>query len=305
MSIIVVGSINMDVVARTMSHPMPGETVLGSQLRFIPGGKGSNQAIAAARAGGTVRLVGKLGEDAFGNTLHAFLKNESLNLDDLTFSANAPSGTAIIVVDEHGENTIVVVPGANHDLLPTHLLHLPIQTGDFVLTQFEIPLETISNLLSLAHSCGAKTVVNTAPAMPCPTELLAQVDYWILNEVELSLYGGESIPPNDHAALTQLALRTRVHRAQTMVITLGAEGVLCVPAESDNALFISAYRVKAVDTTGAGDCFVGAFVTGLEQAYPLEEALRFANAAAALSVQSEGASVSMPTRQQIEAFLNH
>lgn len=304
MSIIVVGSINMDVVARTATHPMAGQTVLGNQLRFIAGGKGSNQAIAAARAGGDVRLVGKLGQDAFGKTLEAFLHQEALNLDDLTFSPNAPTGTAIIVVDEHGENTIVVIPGANHDLHPAHLSHLPIHPGDFVLAQFEIPLETIHALFTLARSRGATTVLNTAPAMPCSRELLEQVDYWVLNEVELALYGGETVPPQDHDALTALALRTRVQRAQTMVVTLGAEGVLCVPAESEQAVFIPAHRVQAVDTTGAGDCFVGAFVTALRQAFPLESALRFANAAAALSVQTEGASLSMPTRQAIEAFLH-
>lgn len=299
--IIVAGSINMDVVTRAERHPKPGETIFGSDLHFIPGGKGSNQAVAAGRLSEQVHLVGKLGRDAFGSSLETFLQGEGLNLDHLLFDAEAPSGTAIIVVDDHSENTIVVVSGSNYALTEVDVEQIDISAEDIVVSVFEIPQETIRALFKKAAAVGATTILNPAPAVDFIPELQATVSYLVLNETELAFFAGADSAPDDPEMLKNLALQLRAHDEQTIIITLGAKGVLAV--KGDEVVHIEGRSVDAVDTTGAGDCFVGALSVALFEQQPLEQALRFANTAASLSVQKLGASASMPYRADVDAEL--
>ncbi len=298
--ILIVGSINMDVVALAPHHPVPGETVLGTDLSYIPGGKGSNQAVAAARAGGRVRLLGRLGEDAFGEALLRFLQAEALNTQSVQRLSGIPTGVAIITVSASGENTIVVVPGANGRITPADVDALGIQRGDLVVSQLEIPFETVAHAFQQAKARGAATLLNPSPAAPLPEGLLANTDYLVLNEIELAYYAQQAVT-DDHAAVIAAAQRLRAHPQQTLIVTLGGRGVLAVaPSETVHE---PAFRVTVVDTTGAGDCFTGALAVALSEGQPLAQAVHFANAAAALSVQVLGASASLPARAAIEQML--
>ncbi|XWX02934.1 ribokinase [Aggregatilineales bacterium SYSU G02658] len=298
--ILIVGSINMDVVALAPHHPVPGETVLGTDLSYIPGGKGSNQAVAAARAGGRVRLLGRLGEDAFGEALLRFLQAEALNTQSVQRLSGIPTGVAIITVSASGENTIVVVPGANGRITPADVDALGIQRGDLVVSQLEIPFETVAHAFQQAKARGAATLLNPSPAAPLPEGLLANTDYLVLNEIELAYYAQQAVT-DDHAAVIAAAQRLRAHPQQTLIVTLGGRGVLvAAPSETVHE---PAFRVTVVDTTGAGDCFTGALAVALSEGQPLAQAVHFANAAAALSVQVLGASASLPARAAIEQML--
>ncbi|MBZ0320367.1 MAG: ribokinase [Anaerolineae bacterium] len=297
--IIVVGSINMDVVTRTNRLPRPGETVAGQSVHFIPGGKGSNQAIAASRLQGAVRLVGKLGQDAFGESLRTFFQTESLDVSGVQTIPTAPTGTALIVVDDHSENTIVVVGGANLQNTVEDVEHLPMSGNEIIVSQFEIPHPTVLALFRKAKSVGATTILNPAPAAQCPPEILALSDILIINETELAFFANSASVPETPDAITTLATQLRTRPEQIILVTLGAKGVL---AFTPNGVIEVAGRVvKAIDTTGAGDCFVGALAVALSENQSLHRALEFANLAAALSVQKLGASSSMPTRAELEA----
>ncbi len=298
--VVIVGSINMDVVARTSHHPVPGETILGSDLRYIPGGKGSNQAVAAARAGGNVRLVGRLGGDAFGNALRQFLGGESLNLDDLKYLPDYPTGVAIITVSDTGENTIVVIPGSNGQLHESDVTNLQVSAGDIVATQLEIPLPTVSALLKHVRSQGARTLLNPSPYAPLSSDVFALCDVLVLNEIELGQYSGREVGATPQEAIA--AARTfRSFTDQIIVVTLGSKGLVAI--SGDQELQINGRSVTVVDTTGAGDCFTGTLAVALSEGKALHDALNFANAAAALSVQKVGASASLPMREEIEASL--
>lgn len=297
--IIVAGSINMDVIARTQRHPKPGETLFGSELHFIPGGKGANQAVAAGRLSERVHLVGKLGRDAFGSDLAAFLQREGLNLEHLVFDGEAPSGTALIVVDERSENTIVVVSGSNYTLSEADVAQVDINADDVLVSVFEIPQETIRALFKRAMAVGATTLLNPAPAVPFIPELQAMVRYLVLNETELAFFAGADAVPQDATALKALAAQLRADADQTIIITMGAKGVIALHGEA--LIQVAGRPVQAVDTTGAGDCFVGALAVALSEGQPLREALHFANVAASLSVQHLGASAAMPRRAAVDA----
>ncbi len=295
--IIVAGSINMDVVGKTERHPQPGETVAGTELHFIPGGKGSNQAVAASRLGGDVHLVGKLGRDAFGDTLTVFLKGEKLNLNQLRYSNTAATGTALIIVDAHSENTIVVIPGSNARLLPGDVETVPLDEQTLVVSQFEIAQDTILKLFGSAQAVGATTILNPAPATTFIPGLMELIDYLIVNETELAFYCNAPAVSDDPAEITAQAKRLRIRNEQTILVTRGAQGVLCL--HHDEVIAMVGLDVQAVDTTGAGDCCVGAFAGALAEEKPMREALEFANRAAAVSVQRLGASASLPYRSEI------
>jgi ribokinase len=296
-NIIVLGSINMDVVVTTPRLPLAGETIAGNSLHFIPGGKGSNQAVAAARLGGQVKFVGRLGDDAFGETLHTFLQHEQINLTHLGVLQGIPSGTAIISVGANSENTIIIVPGANAAITPDDVEDIPIQPDDIIVSVLETPQPTIQRLFERAKAVNARTILNPAPAMPLISGLAALTDYLILNETELALLAHQPIA-SDVNGIAGLARHLLAHPAQTLIVTLGAQGCLCVQA--DALLPMAGYSVNAVDTTGAGDCFVGAFATALMEQRSLAACLTFANRAASLSVQRLGAATSMPYRRDIE-----
>ncbi len=299
--ILVAGSINMDIVARMVHLPRTGETVFGDELHYIPGGKGSNQAVAASRLGENVYLIGKLGQDVFGKSLTAFLEEEQLNLDYLFFSETYPTGVALINVDQQSENSITVISGSNFQLSEQDVGHIEIDKGDVVVSVFEIPQPTILHLFKKAKRANAKTILNPAPASPFINELLEAVDYLIINETELAFFSDQDKVNTDIESITQCASELCKKSDRTIIVTLGPKGVICVSA--NEIIKVAGNRVDAIDTTGAGDCFTGAFAVAISEQIPIVKALEFANTAASLSVQKLGASTSMPYRQQVEDAL--
>jgi ribokinase len=320
MSVIVVGSANLDVVYRVERIPTPGETVLAASRTEHPGGKGNNQAIAAARAGAATAFIGALGDDEAGAVLRAGLEDAGVNC--LVRTLQGPSGTALIVVSDDGENTIVVDGGANRELIGlTTDENRAISAASFLLLQLETPLDTVTDAARIAHELGTVVVLNASPIRELPDGLISAVDVLLVNEHEAALIaevsgrwvasGGSDDPTPgsdvsqsfDPAAIAAILLE----RVPAVVITLGAKGSYVASREIGGAL-VPGIRVDAVDTTGAGDTFSGAFVAALAEhgdrgaSAPLLEAAHFATAAAALSVQREGAVSSIPTREEIDAF---
>jgi len=300
--ILVAGSINMDIVARMEKLPRPGETVFGTDLHYIPGGKGSNQAVAASRLGGLTYLIGKLGMDSFGKDLAIFLEGEQISKEFLFYSETHPTGVALINVDQQSENSITVVSGSNFQLTEQDVESVVVQDGCVVVSVFEIPQPTILTLFERANLAGAKTILNPAPAKPFIDGLLKTVDYLIVNETELAFFSGKDECSDDLETIISYAKDLRVKPDQVIIVTLGSNGVLCVC--EDEAIRVEGILVDAVDTTGAGDCFTGAFTVGISERKTIKEALEFANTAASLSVQKLGASTSMPYRKEVDAVLS-
>lgn len=291
-AIAVLGSTNMDLVAYVARAPERGETVTGTEFRTIPGGKGANQAIAAARAGGDVLMIGAVGDDAYGVRLRAELEHAGVETD-LLHTAEGPSGTAHIVVDDTGGNAIVVIPGANgtvHTLGPGEMA--AIAEADLLLLQLELPLSAVVEGARMAHAQGVRTILTPSPVQPLPDELFGNVDLLIPNEHEAAALSGKTEP---HAA-AEILLR----HVPEVVITLGSKGGLYAARGSETVHF-PAPEVTAVDTTGAGDTFVGALAVALGEGRAVPEALAWASIAAALCVQKPGASTSMPYRSEIDA----
>jgi ribokinase len=292
-TVTIVGGINMDVVAISARLPLPGETISGKDLRYFPGGKGANQAVAAARAGASVTLIGRVGDDAFSGQLLEFLGQQGVNLDGVTTTPGTPTGTALIVVDHAGENMIVVVPGANGEVTPGDVTREQIRKGDVLVSQFEIPQATVIDFFEAGRSAGASTLLNPAPAMSCSPELLQLTDVLVLNERELAYFAEKSIEPTTSTdEIVRIAKDLRVKSEQVIVVTLGARGVVAIVNE--RRVEVPGHPVSAIDTTGAGDCFVGNLAAALADGKTLERAVRLANAAASLCVQRMGAGVSMP-----------
>ncbi|MCS3728061.1 ribokinase [Bradyrhizobium betae] len=300
--VFVAGSINMDVVATADRHPKVGETVAGRQVLYFPGGKGANQAVAASRLGAQTTLIGRLGKDSFGAELKAFLGDQGIDLGYLQETAEAHTGTAIITVAA-SDNTIVVIPGTNALVGADDVRVVPLLKGDVAVSQFEIPLPTIAAFFQRAREAGATTVLNPAPAQAMSRELLALVDVLVLNETELGFLAGVELSEDDSAArIIEVARQLQARADQTICVTLGKRGVLALAASEEFA--VPGRAVKAVDTTGAGDCFVGALAAQLADEVALRAALAFANAAASISVQRMGAGPSMPTAAEVAAVLN-
>ncbi|GGY52309.1 ribokinase [Streptomyces omiyaensis] len=293
-SIVVLGSTNMDLVAYVKRAPARGETVTGRSFRTVPGGKGANQAVAAARAGGEVAMIGAVGSDDFGHRLRDVLEHCSVDTD-LLRTVEGPSGTAHIVVDEEGGNAIVVVPGANGSVTSLSRGDEALISGaDLLLLQLELPLSVVVDGAAHARGQGVRTVLTPAPAQPLPPELFDLTDLLVPNEHEATALTGRTDP---HAAALAL-----LEAVPEVVVTLGAAGCLYA-ARGAELLTVPAPRVRAVDTTAAGDTFVGALAVALGEGRPAPEALAWAGTAAALSVRREGASTSMPYRTEIEAAL--
>ncbi|MHC2580531.1 ribokinase [Bradyrhizobium diazoefficiens] len=297
----VAGSINMDVVATADRHPKVGETVAGKQVLYFPGGKGANQAVAASRLGARTTLIGRLGKDSFGAELRAFLGGQGIDLGYVQETAEAHTGTAIITVAA-ADNTIVVIPGSNALVGADDVSVVPLVKGDVAVSQFEIPLPTIAAFFLRARAAEATTLLNPAPAQKFGRELLELVDILVLNETELGFLAGTELSDNDEAArIIQVARQLQAREDQTICVTLGKRGVLALAGDQEFA--VPGRVVKAVDTTGAGDCFVGALAAQLADEVPLRTALAFANAAASISVQRMGAGPSMPTAAEVAAAL--
>jgi len=292
----------MDLVASCERLPRAGETVAGRDFARHPGGKGANQAVACARLGSATVLVGALGDDAFGEELRSFLAGQGVDVDRLERLRATPSGVAFVIVDAQGENQIIVVLGANRHVSEASAQSLPLRAGDVALAQLEVPIETTLAFLEHARAAGATTIFNPAPALEVPGALLQAADVLVVNETELSFYLAQ--PPIQLRAAEALAAAERLRRRadQTVVVTLGEQGAVA-SLGGGRSLSLPAHAVQAVDTTGAGDTFVGALADGLARGSSIEEALFVANAAAALSVQRHGAAQASPTRAELDAFM--
>ncbi len=285
----------MDIVVNAERHPRVGETVAGTELHYIPGGKGANQAVSAARLGAKTEMVGKVGQDAFGQELLSFLKKESLDLTNVSEVAVAPTGTALITISG-GHNTIVVVPGANGLVTSGDAAQAPIGRGDVVVAQYEVPVDAIISGFQHAKESGASTILNPAPAKTLEKKLTTLVDHLVLNETELAHYlGGE--PTTDRERVMVSIRKLRNDDKQVITVTLGEAGAISLVGEK--VIDTAGHKVEVVDTTGAGDCFVGALAAQLARGVAVKEALDYANRAASLSVQRLGAGVSLPTAQEL------
>ncbi|WP_394822088.1 ribokinase [Pendulispora albinea] len=293
-AIAVLGSCNMDVVAFADRAPTLGETVAGRRFATIPGGKGANQAIAAARAGGAVRMIGAVGDDDFGRALRTVLGEAQVDAGAVRASAE-PTGIAHIVVDARGGNSIVVIPGANGTVTSLTAADEAIVANSAVLLlQLELPMEAAIAGAAVARRAGTRVILTPAPVQDLPPELLANVDLLAPNEHEIAQITGIDEPRE--------ALRAMLEQVPEVVVTLGAEGCVYGARTQGGTLHVPAPKVEAVDTTAAGDTFVGVLAVALAEGRNMQEALRWASAAAALSVQRAGASTSMPKREAIDAF---
>ncbi|MFB3896342.1 MAG: ribokinase [bacterium] len=299
--VVVVGSSNTDMVVKTPRIPGKGETILGSDFMMVPGGKGANQAVAAARLGAETTFIARLGKDMFGDISIANFKENKINTKFIRCNEDTPSGVALILVDEQGENVIVVAPGSNGKLMPEDVgrAEALIESASVVLLQLEIPIDTVEYSASVAQAYGVPVILNPAPARKLSPELLADITYLTPNETEASLLSG--IKVTDTATAEKAGKVLIEQGVGTVIITLGASGALIVTKEESE--LIPAPKVKAVDTTAAGDAFNGGLAYSLALGKPLSEAVRFANYVGALSITKMGAQPSMPTLQEIEQFI--
>ncbi len=297
--ILVIGSLNADLVVRAQRFPAPGETIQGGDLATIPGGKGANQAVAAARLGAHVAMMGRVGTDAFGSTLIQNLEQNHVDASRLLRDDTAATGTAIIIVDSNGQNSIVLSPGANGKVIPADIEPASFSRASLLLLQFEIPIETVVHSARLAKEKGLRVLLNPAPARPVPEELLRLIDLLLPNETELSLLTGK--PVGDLASV-EAAARSLVSRgARNVIVTLGENGALIVNGEG--AKHIPSFRVQVVDTTAAGDAFIGGLAVALLNGRTLEDAVQYACACGALAVTRFGAQPSLPTAEEVENLI--
>ena len=298
--IVVIGSANLDLLVKAERIPAPGETVVGGAFVTAAGGKGANQAVAAARLGGEVWFVGCVGRDGFGDRLEAEMAADGIYTDLLRRDPAEPTGVALIAVDARGQNAIVVAPGANHRLTPADIeaARPAIAAASAMIVQLEIPLETVEAAIDVARDFGARVILNPAPVRedcPLPDSLLAKVDVLTPNEYEAAHLLGLASP--DGVDWSDAAVRLQAKGIGAVAITLGEVG--CVLADSQGARAIPAVPVQAIDTTAAGDCFTGALAVALAEGLSLDDAARFASRAAALSVTRLGAQPSLPTRAEV------
>ena len=299
--ILVVGSSNTDMIIKLDRIPRPGETILGGAFVIAAGGKGANQAVGAARAGGQVTFIARVGQDMFGEQAVAGLVTDGINADHVTRDKTSPSGVALIFVAKDGENSIAVAGGANANLSNADVrkAKAAFAGASVLVMQLETPLESVQAAADLAAKAGVRVILNPAPAQPLPDKLLKCVSILTPNETEAELLTGIAV--SDAATAAAAAAKLCVRGVQTVIITLGARGAY-VATESGGQL-VPGFKVKAVDTTAAGDIFNGALAVAIAEGKPLELAVRFANAAAAISVTRLGAQPSAPTRREIERFL--
>jgi len=302
MSIVVVGSSNTDMIIKVPHLPKAGETILGGHFSKAAGGKGANQAVAAARAGGEVYFIAKVGDDIFGESAVEGFVADNINVEHVLKDSEAPSGVAQIIVANDGENSIAVASGANARLSVDDINSAVevIQSADILLTQLETPIETISAAIAIARQNDITVVLNPAPAQPLPDELLAKVSVITPNETEAEILTGVKVVDEASAAVATSALKEK--GVETVIITLGSKGAFV--DHKGKQYMVPGFKVEAVDTTAAGDTFNGALTVALSQKKPFKDAVKFANAAAALSVTKLGAQPSVPSLDLINEFLN-
>ncbi|TVO35112.1 ribokinase [Vibrio algivorus] len=302
--LIVLGSINADHVLQVPSFPRPGETLMGRNYQVIPGGKGANQAVAAARLGADIGFIACVGSDSFGQNIIQSFAQDSINTDYISIIPSTPTGVALIQVSDEGENSICLSPEANNALNQELVssFKAPIQQCNYLLLQLETPLDGIETAIKLAKydsNSDIKVVLNPAPAKALPDSILKEIDIITPNETEAEVLTGISV--TDDISAQKAANNLHEKGISTVIITLGAKGVWL--SENGKGKIIQGFKVKAIDTTAAGDTFNGAFVTALLEGMTTTQAIQFAHAAAALSVTRFGAQTSIPTRQETDKFL--
>ncbi len=301
-TVAVVGSSNMDLVVKSNRIPAIGETILGGDFIMAPGGKGANQAVAAAKLGAQVFFIAKLGDDIFGSQSLNNFKKEGVNTKYVLKTKEAPSGVALIMVDDDGNNLIVVAPGANQNLSPEDVKEAEsdIASSGALVAQLEVPIETIEFAAGLANKCKVPFILDPAPAQKLSPQLLKMVDVLTPNETEAQLLTGVEVKDQESAGVAaQKLLECGV---KTVILTMGVNGYLTVSNEGTE--FVPARKVKAADSTAAGDAFTGSLAFGLAKGQTLYDAALFANNVAALSVTKMGAQPSMPTLQEVESFIS-
>lgn len=299
--ILVVGSANMDMVVSARSFPKPGETVLGRTFGMYPGGKGANQAVAAAKLGGEVDFLGKIGRDVLGDRLVTSMKREGVRLRHLLLDPSSPTGIALITLDARGQNEIVVVSGSNMKLTPGDAgsRRAAFSRARVLLLQLEIPLPTVKRAVAMARREGMTIILNPAPAQSLPRTLLRRIDYLTPNETEAETLSGVAV--RDERSATRAARKLLDQGVKNVVVTLGRRGALLVNREV--AELFPAQKVEAVDTTAAGDAFNGALACFLARGMNVGAAMRYAVGAASLSVTRMGAQCSMPTMNELTGFM--
>ena len=299
--VVVVGSLNMDLVTRASRLPRAGETLIGQTFSTVPGGKGANQAVASARLGADVSMIGCVGTDAYGTQLREALRVEGIDCQAVS-TVDGSSGVALIVVDDSSQNAIVIVAGSNGEMTPASLQAFDsvLQAADVIVCQLEVPMNTVGYALKRGRELGKTVILNPAPASaPLPAEWYASIDYLIPNESEAGALSGVTVDSIDSAkaAATQLIQAG----AGKVIITLGSQGALFTDGQGFEHLL--APKVRAVDTTAAGDTFVGGFAAALANGKSEAEAIRFGQVAAALSVTRAGAQPSIPTLHDVQGFV--
>lgn len=310
--ILVIGSLNADLVVKSPRFPEPGETISGEDLQIIPGGKGANQAVAAARQGVSVAMIGRVGNDSFGPFLIDSLKADQVDTTHVSKDDSA-TGTAIIVVDSNGQNSIVLSAGANGKVSSKDVDAFQAD-AKILLLQLEIPLDTVLYAAKWGKGKGMTIILNPAPARELPDELIKNIDYITPNETELSLLTGLEV--KDSASAQEAARALMKRGAKHVIVTLGSKGALVVSGKE--VIHVDSYKVEVIDTTAAGDSFIGGFASQLlglalesdsslsvqERALALQKAVKYANACGALAVTKFGAQPSLPTKQEVEKFMS-
>jgi ribokinase len=307
--ILVVGSLNMDQVVRVPRPPVLGETLLGAgSLKLVPGGKGANQAVAMARLGAPVAMAGRVGTDPFGEQLIKALLADKVDTRLVATDNQEASGVAFIFLSPDGENAIIVASGANmrvgQDREQLSNIFEAIAQARALVLQLEIPLETVKTLITTGHNAGIPVLLNLAPAQPLAWDVLRQLSVLIVNEIEASLLAGSQV--DNHEDARAVAIKLHKQGIPSVIVTLGAQGAILANDDATGniqTIYQPAPRVRVIDTTAAGDCFVGAFTVALTEGQKSEDALRFAVYASALKVTKFGAQSGLPTRAEVEAFL--
>lgn len=296
--IVVIGSMNMDLVVKTARLPKPGETIEGDDLKLIPGGKGGNQAIAAAKLGMDVLMVGHVGNDSFGRKLIEELSNQNVNIENVTIEPNTATGTAVILVDEFGENSIVISAGSNGRVCKEDInkIENEIRSAKVVLLQYEIPVEVIQHTINIVDKENALMIVNPAPAKQISKDLISKIDILIPNETEAALLTGIEI--TDINSAKKAGKKLLALGIEIVIITLGELGALLLT--NDLVKHIPAQKVKAIDTTAAGDAFVGGLATAIAKHFPLPSAVAYGCCAGTLATTKLGAQTSLPGKKEVD-----